>query len=420
MRRKELLDPNRAILAASDWPPQEQAAWQKVALRHIAPGPFRKYGGGSRCSSYTLLKSEGGMGRWLGFLQRAGRLAECECPLERLTPENLDAYFEHLVACGNANRSVVGRFEELRLAYEAMFIGRTFGWIAAPHGRSLKQLLPHRPQPQFVPDAAVSLAWASELFQAALSVTSPYYRCIQVRDALIIAILATRAPRLRALSALRVGTHLYHDGDEWILSQHGSITKRNNDITLPLSPEVGSILERYLRVERPEMLGKASSDMLWITHGGGHLDRSSLVARVRGRSLRRFGIEFGPHRFRYGLTTTLAFENPAAPLDASLILGHGKAASMESYNRATAVFASRRHQGHLKDLRQQTEELAKTAFRAHEPLRKQLARCSGGFPNLVSRVEASITASNGRKLTTSRRSTHPRGTSVATIAFWKP
>lgn len=366
MRRKDLLDPDRAILAASDWPRQEQAAWQKVTSRHIAPGPFRKHGGGSRRSSYTLLKSEGGMGRWLGFLQRTGRLTECECPLQRLKLENLDAYFEHLVACGNANRSVVGRFEELRLAYEAMFIGQSFRWIAAPHGHSLKQLLPHRPQPHFMPDARVSLAWAGEMFQAALSLTSPYYRCIQVRDSLIIAILATRAPRLRALSALRVGSHIYYDGEEWILSQHGSITKRNNEITLPLSPEVGAMLERYLGVERLEMLGEASCDMLWITHGGRPLDRSSIVARVRGRSLRRFGIEFGPHRFRYGLTTTLAFENPAAPLDASLILGHGKAASMESYNRATAVYASRRHQDHLEDLRRQTEELAKTAFRAQE------------------------------------------------------
>ena len=362
MRRKVLLDPNRAILAVTDWPRQEQAAWQTVTLRHIASGPFRKHGGGSRRSSYTLLKSEGGMGRWLGFLQRTGRIAECECPSQRLTPENLDAYFEHLVECGNANRSVVGRFEELRLAYEVLFTGRTFDWIAAPHGRSLRQLLPHRPRTHFVPDAAVSLAWASEMFQTALSLTSSYYRCIQVRDALIIAILATRAPRLRALSALCIATHLYRGGDEWILSQHGSITKRNNEITLPLSPEVGSMLERYLGVERPEMLGEASCNMLWITHGGRPLDRSSLVARVRGRSLRRFGVEFGPHRFRYGLTTTLALDNPTAPLDASLILGHGKTASLHSYNRATAVSASRRHQCHIQDLRRQTTDLARAAL----------------------------------------------------------
>lgn len=362
MSRQPSLDPARAVLPMAQWPGPDRLSWEQAKSKAIAAGPFRKHGGGFRRSPDTILKSERGIGRWLGFLQRTGRLGERKLPAERLTLEHLDAYFEHLIGCGNSNRSVVGRFEELRLAFEIMSPRQDFSWITAPQGTPLKHLLPHEPQPRFVPDSVEALAWAEELFETGLLLTSRYYRCIQVRDALIIAVLVTRAPRLRALTSLRVGTHFYRDGSDWILNQRAPITKCRNEIVLPLPSEVGTMADRYLAVERPEMLQGTPSDMLWIAQGGRPLSRSSLVAQIRSKALKRFGVEFGPHRFRTGLTTTLALRNPNAPFDASLILGHSPAVSLADYNRATAVAASRRRHSHIQDLRQATEDLARHAF----------------------------------------------------------
>jgi hypothetical protein len=46
-----------------------------------------------------------------------------------------------------------------------------------------------------------------------------------VREAVLIALLATRAPRLRACAALRLGRHLRRQGDAWVLEQEPAINK---------------------------------------------------------------------------------------------------------------------------------------------------------------------------------------------------
>ena len=74
---------------------------------------------GSR-NHYSMRKIASGYGRWLGFLQRAGQLDPAEPPGQRATPERLDAYFAHLRACGNADYTVVARFDELRVALQWM------------------------------------------------------------------------------------------------------------------------------------------------------------------------------------------------------------------------------------------------------------------------------------------------------------
>lgn len=353
-------DPARAGLPFDRWPSQDRLAWQQAKAKQR--GPFRKNGGGVRHAADTLHKSEKGLRRWLGFLHRTGQLDGAAPPHARLTPEHLDAYFAHLVASGNADRSIVGRFEELKLAFELMLPGRDFGWLTAPNGTPLHHQLAMRTRPRFVPSSAEVLAWAEDLFRDGLTLSDRELRCCQVRDATLVAILATRAPRLRALSSLRLGVHLDRRGGEWAMDQHADITKTGNAFLLPLSAEVGAMLDRYVGVERAELLRGGTHDAAWIGRRRMPLKRSALAGRIWRLSAKRFGVAFGPHRLRASLATTSALENPSAPFDASAILGHSPKVCLASYNRATAVAASRRQDDRLRDLRRETEALARQAY----------------------------------------------------------
>ena len=354
-------DPDRAGLPIDEWPVPDRLAWEQV--RAHCRGPFRKYGGGHHLSEHTVKKAEKGLRRWLGFLKRTEELDDSVTPRDRITLKRLDHYFEHLRACGNADRSVVGRFEELQSALTIMYAGQDFRWITRPNGTPISQYLEMRVRAVFVPSNTDLLIWADDLFNQAVPLHDKRARCSQVRDAVMIAILATLAPRQRALASLRVGVHVKQVDSGWILDQTSLLTKEKNRLVLPLPAHVCVMLERYLSVERQELLGGYDGDPLWVSGYGAQLSTSGIVNMLWRRSRLRFGVAFSTHRFRTSLTTTSAVESPDMPFDSSLILGHGIQASLQNYNRATGIAASRRHAERLKKLRLATEGLARRTSR---------------------------------------------------------
>ena len=102
-------------------------------------------------------------------------------------------------------------------------------------------------------------------------------RCIRARDAVIIGVLSNLASRQRALVSLKVGIHIRKNGAEWILHQTKDITKERNQIILPLSLGVGLMLERYLEVERQELLSGRNVGSLWEGLHGTPLSASGIV-----------------------------------------------------------------------------------------------------------------------------------------------
>jgi hypothetical protein len=247
-------------LQPADWPESDRLAWERATAPRR--GPFRARGGGRTRSPASVRKVASGYGIWMGFLSSRNDLHQGESPAERPTAERLDAWFAYLRDRGNSDFTIVGRFAELRIALQWPAPGRDFGWIERPRGLSLRTLLPMRRRSVPVPDSAELLGWAEDLFRRGLAHHKPRCRQALVREAVLIGLLATRAPRLRALASLRLGVHLRRDGDEWVLDQDPSITKTGRSLVLPLPAEVAVMLERYLVVERRELLGDAEHDAL--------------------------------------------------------------------------------------------------------------------------------------------------------------
>jgi integrase len=325
-----------------------QAAWPAAIILawHAAANSRR---GRSR-SADTYKSYAASVAVYLWYLRAEGLLDADASLADLVSPDRMDDYFEWLLRHGNAPYSILSRFRDLHAALRMMHPAGDFGFVTKPDGMPLQQTMEMRRRILFVPDARHNVFWAEALFRDALALPAAIHRQVQVRDAAMIGIFAELAPRARAMQGLRL-RHLLRNGEEWILRQEGSIMKGQRTVLeLPLSPRVGAILDRYLAVERRELLRGQDHDALWVTINGTPLRRPSVEQMIRIRSKAHYGIAFGPHRFRTSLTTTVALVGGDRPFDASLILGHDPATSLKNYNRARAIEASRAHDERISAL----------------------------------------------------------------------
>ena len=194
--------PRVLILRPEAWPEADRTAWERAVVP--ARGPFRRDAGAPR-NPFSLRKLAAGYGRWLGYLSGQGLLDD-GAPAARVTPERLDGYFEHLTASGNADFTLYGRFCELRAALRFLCPVVDLAWVTRPGGGSWRDLLEMRTRSRFVPRNEVLLDWAETMFREGLKSHKDRVRRAAVHEAVMIAMLATHAPRLRTLSSPLFGT----------------------------------------------------------------------------------------------------------------------------------------------------------------------------------------------------------------------
>jgi hypothetical protein len=333
----------RLPLAA--WPAADAAAW--MAACNPRRGPFSQ--NPQRSPATYRMYAEGYAG-FLWHLQSQGQLDPAEAPAERVTLERLGSYYERLMQSGNADYTLVARFDALRGALRLMHPDGNFTFITKPGNVSIRQMLRMDRRVRLVPDSRHAELWAETLFTEALSLPDRGQRQRQVRDAALIGIMASRAPRLRTAAGMRLGRNLRRAGENWELFFEESLMKGGrSSLELPLGTRVGAIIERYVAVERQELLGGEIHDFVWVGTRGSPLSEKGIEFMMRSRTKTRFGVAFGPHRFRTSLTTTQALVDGKNLLGTSLILAHSPAVALKRYNRAGALEASRRHDAYIDE-----------------------------------------------------------------------
>ncbi len=352
-------DPRRQCLPSEDWPTVDRELWA-CSLR--GGDDLDDPACGASLSTGTLSKIIAGYGRWLGFLAYQRELDSEISPAARVTLVRVREYVRLMRAMGNRDHTVVGRMLDLRTALRIMMPEVDLGWLTAPGGISLRSRLPMAKRPIEVPHSRVLFQWGLEMMETAMRTSAPVRRSILYRDGLLIAILAARAPRLRSITALRVGRHIIRQDGRFrmLLDPEDVKTKRPIEADLPAS--LTPYLERYLSVERTKLLAGQQHDWLWVNWDGNRLDRRGIDKRIRWWSAKRFGTAFGPHRFRHAIGTTAPIEDPLNPGVAAAIMGISPGILEEHYNRADHVAAARRFHATLQDERQRTEPLARRSF----------------------------------------------------------
>jgi len=162
-----------------------------------------------------------------------------------------------------------------------------------------------------------------------------------LRDGVLIALLAVTGPRLRAVHAMRLGEQISHDGQEWWLSLGHDDVKTEKAHRMPLPATLASWLERYVAVERPELLAGRVNSSLWINWGGATLGEVGLDKRIRWWSTKKYGTAhaFGLHRFRHAIGTMAPLLLPNTPQVGAAVLGISARVAAQHYDKGARAAA---------------------------------------------------------------------------------
>ncbi|WP_191085457.1 hypothetical protein [Roseococcus microcysteis] len=176
-------------------------------------------------------------------------------PGARVTTERLAAYFDLLVELENRPYTILGRFQDLARALALLEPGTCFRHVTHPGGRPLREMLDLRSRDQEIHPPADLLLWGIELMEGALS-RSPRRRQVQMRDGLLIAILAFRGLRLGSVVSVTLDGSVRRDEPEgaWRLDIQGEDVKNSRYILAILPRLLGPWIDRYVEVERRELL----------------------------------------------------------------------------------------------------------------------------------------------------------------------
>jgi integrase/recombinase XerD len=290
--------------------------------------------------------------RWLGFLKANYPDDFSMPPAERIMPERVRAFIDHL--SGEMKPSSVAILAD-RLCTAARLIAPTTDWAWL---RSIKSRLASRARPEDRFDRLVpplqTLNFGIELMDAALTLpmNGRKERESQYRDGLLLALLSLWPIRRRSIAALTISGHLEFDDAGLNILLHPSETKAKRAESFRVPEQLLPYLMRYLNEIRPVLFGRSKHDGFWASLGGGPLSEGRFYDIVRARVTARFGKAMGVHDFRRAASTFLAMD---APEKIGLIPGVLQHASPEvserHYNLARSVEAGQRFAAHLAKAR---------------------------------------------------------------------
>jgi hypothetical protein len=341
-----------------DWPEIDRRMWTAgLQGGDILTGPHRAV----RLRPASILRYARAYRSWLAFLRSAGMLDPLVPPMERVTRENVIAY-AHALRETNRNSTIIGICSALRSAMRIMHPDTDLGWITCPGGRSLASALPVTPRSIPAIHSKVLYEWGLSMMRNALLMGSPDARRRDYRNGLLIALFAARAPRVRSMASLRLGVSVIRSCETWRLIFESDDVKTKRRIAYDAPVSLSGAMERYITVEREELLAGKTHDWFWVNQYGGPLTVNAIKDMIRTRSRRAFGTSFGPHRFRHAMGTTAPMTDPAHPGVAAAILGISGRIVEKHYNLASQADVASTFHASLRENRTATQSLARREF----------------------------------------------------------
>ncbi|MCB9899321.1 MAG: tyrosine recombinase [Planctomycetes bacterium] len=264
-------------------------------------------------SPHTLAAYRRDLDRFGAFLQAGGALDE-----RLVATGEILAFLEAERAAGMSHRTRARRLAALRAFFR--FLAREDGWGFDPcedlpsprRARSLPRLL------------------GPSQVDALLAAPDPE-QMLGLRDRALLEVLYATGARVSEVSALRIDD-LREELD--VLRCEG---KRNRHRLVPLGRRARAALREYRTRERPALVAKAEAKgrgtppWVFLSRGGGRLDRRRIFALVE-RYAGQAGLDarVTPHVLRHSFATHM-LENGADMRAVQEMLGHADIASTEIY-----------------------------------------------------------------------------------------
>jgi integrase len=330
----------------NEWPEADREAFRAA----YEPGDvFEETAGpGAHLAHGTREMIKGSYRRWLGFLKANYPDDLSMPPAERIKPERVRSFIEHLSA---ESKPISVAIVAQRLYAGAKLIAPTtdWAWLA-----SIKSRLGYRAWPEDRFDRLVSplqtLNFGIELMDAALklSISIHKQREIQYRDGLLLALESLWPIRRRSLAALTISRHFELDDAGANILLHPADTKAKRAESFRVPEQLLPYIMHYLKKIRTALLGRHQHDAFWVSLRGSPLTAGRLYDIVRARLTAKFGKAMSLHDFRRSASTFLAMDSPEK---IGLIPGVLQHASPEvnerHYNLARSAKAGQRFAAHL-------------------------------------------------------------------------
>jgi integrase/recombinase XerD len=340
----KLRSDERRCRPIDQWPQRDRERWQAA----LEAGDLLEQGGcRAEHSRYSNRTMEKGYGRWLAWLDSRGLLDDRVPPAERITPDRVKAYAEHLEG-ENASGTVIARFIELKVTAAIMDPEQDWSWIYRMASSIRARHKPARPKRHRLVPIEELFGLGLDLMARAETETTSLRRFKTYRDGLMIGLLASRPLRLRNLTGLFLDRTLVQRGEVWWIQIPAAETKTKTPIELPWPEMLAPQLEIYLADHR---LGIAvlrgspagtKNDGLWLSMYGLPMNDNAIYIRIVARTREGLGQPVNPHLFRDCAATSIAIDDPAHVGIATRLLGHRTGSTTERfYNQARSVEASR-------------------------------------------------------------------------------
>jgi site-specific recombinase XerD len=178
----------------------------------------------------------------------------------------------------------------------------------------------------------------------------------QVRNGLMVAMLAMHPIRLKNFAALEIGRSLIEIKGSWWIVLSASETKEDRPDARRVDVLLKPALDRYLRKHRVVLAGADSPPpALWLSSNDGAAMSYAGVERVITDTTRStVGVAVSPHLFRTSIASSAAMHGGSNPHLASALLHHADHRVTEAhYNRASNLSAANSFQeiiqGYIKD-----------------------------------------------------------------------
>ena len=321
------------------WPEADRKAW----ISACQPSQRLKRGGaGSHMKPITLDDLARRYGYFLDCMNRRGLLDLNKAAGGHVTPENVDAYLAELTArVGSV--TVQGSIYKLRRACELIDPARDLSWLADIEKDLALVMRPRSKADRWVLTEVLVEAGLTLIAEAENSrKMSKLGQARQVRNGLMVAMLAMHPIRLKNFADLEIGRNFVEIKGSWWIVLSASETKEGRPDERRIDDLLEPALDRYLKKYRPILAGAdQSTRALWLSSNDGASMSYDGVERVLTETTRTtVGIAVSPHLFRTAIASSAAIHGGANPHLASALLHHTDARVTEAhYNRASSISA---------------------------------------------------------------------------------
>lgn len=338
-------------LPEADWPEADHAAWREALITPFSrfarrPGAARPWAHRPPRPATIALRHKA-YGVFAAFLRRhLGALGPSVLPY--LTPAILDAYVTDQEQRGNRPVTISKRLTNLHAALRMIAPHTELGLLLRPGGRPIDKVFSRRPRPVETRDTTEIIAHVEAFHAAARAKGFRYaHGHVALRDAAVLAVIASRAPRIGEVAAMQLGRDLAHKRGRWVMRVQAENNKNHHARDLPLPDWAQPIIDDYIAIARPALGGNATT-AVWLSTQRQPCAISTLSAVVVRWTRKWFGTGRASHWMRKCLTTTVANTHPEYLPDVAVVLDHGTAVALDHYNLADALSAGRRHNDRIE------------------------------------------------------------------------